>query len=587
MQQISPAGRLATPSPCRRHHHQRMAFRGPLSLLWLALSVGTGPVACFVVLPTSTPVAAASPLPKIVLGSQQGGRGAARSSSRSGSHRRLYAFTGRSEQERRALEQATDDEQAANASSAQQHDEDSSPTASTGNTAQHAVASTGIRNARALRVASALSQGKGFRAAATALRASATGLDVGVPTEATTTTRPKKILILMSDTGGGHRASSQALSAALENLYGDQIHTDIVDIWTEYGRFPFAEAVRTYKFLGKRPFLWKLSYDMARFPPTRRWAEVLANLTCHRSFRSCLEKYEPDLVVSMHPLCHHVPLRVLKRIREDTGKEIPFATVVTDLGSAHPTWFDPRGDLTYVPSDVLRERARARGIPHHKLMQFGLPVRDAFWEESSDKQAVQQRLGLQAGVRTALIVGGGDGVGKLHDIATKVADRLASDHHPGQVVVVCGTNNKTREALEAHSWPGEGSGVNVRVLGFVSNMDEWMSASDLLVTKAGPGTIAEACTRGLPVILSSFLPGQEAGNVPYVTDNHFGLYRKKPRDIAHEVSDLLGDREKLEAMGRNAMSMGRPHATLDIARSLVSTMLPGITEVEHPPSTSM
>lgn len=80
---------------------------------------------------------------------------------------------------------------------------------------------------------------------------------------------------------------------------------------------------------------------------------------------------------------------------------------------------------------------------------------------------------------------------------------------------------------------------------------------------------------------------QEAGNVPYVTDNHFGLYRKRPRDIAHEVSDLLGDKEKLEAMGRNAKSMGRPHATLDIARSLVSTMLPGTTEVDQPPSTSM
>lgn len=65
----------------------------------------------------------------------------------------------------------------------------------------------------------------------------------------------------------------------------------------------------------------------------------------------------------------------------------------------------------------------------------------------------------------------------------QVADRLASDHHPGQVVVVCGTNEKTRQALEGYSWPGEGSGVTVRVLGFVSNMDEWMSAADLLVTK--------------------------------------------------------------------------------------------------------
>lgn len=87
-----------------------------------------------------------------------------------------------------------------------------------------------------------------------------------------------------------------------------------------------------------------------------------------------------------------------------------------------------------------------------------------------------------------------------------------------------------------------------------------------------------------------FVPFQEAGNVPYVTDNNFGLYRKNPTEIAHEVSDLLADKEKLETMGKNARSMGRPHATLDIARSLVSTMLPGTTEVvgaSPPSSTSM
>lgn len=64
-----------------------------------------------------------------------------------------------------------------------------------------------------------------------------------------------------------------------------------------------------------------------------------------------------------------------------------------------------------------------------------------------------------------------------------MADRLAIDHHPGQVVVVCGTNQKTKDALDSHQWPGEGSGVKVKILGFVSNMDEWMAASDLLVTK--------------------------------------------------------------------------------------------------------
>eukprot|EP00752_Nemacystus_decipiens_P009602 g8579.t1 len=625
-----------------------MAFRGPLALLWLALSAA-GPAACFVVMPTSTGIAAATPTPKVVPGSRQGAHWALFSrNDGSGSHgsRRFLGLWRKVEHEQGAPREEERVDANRGGSGAQEQDAGSAPVA-------RRSFADGIRRARAMvagvglargketgsneavapnasapeeekdmvdnteedtsaaeRAAAAvrglppeveqaiiasicrakarermrvLYQSKRGRDSATELKASATGADVAPP-ETSVRDQPKKILIIMSDTGGGHRASSQALSAALTNIYGDQVHTDIVDIWTEYGRFPFAEAVRTYKFLGKHPILWKFSYDMARFPPTRRWAELLANLTCHRSFRECLDRYEPDLVVSTHPLCHHVPLRVLKRLRADSGKDIPFVTVVTDLGSAHPTWFDPRGDLTYVPSDVLRERAHARGIPKHKLVQFGLPVRDAFWEESVDKEAVQRKLGLNPGVRTALVVGGGDGVGKLHDIATKVADRLASDHHPGQVVVVCGTNDKIKEALEAHPWPGEGSGVNVRVLGFVSNMDEWMSAADLLVTKAGPGTIAEACTRGLPVILSSFLPGQEAGNVPYVTDNKFGLYRKKPKDIAHEVSDLLADREKLEAMGKNAKSMGRPHATLDIARSIVSTMLPGTAEINPPSS---
>lgn len=70
----------------------------------------------------------------------------------------------------------------------------------------------------------------------------------------------------------------------------------------------------------------------------------------------------------------------------------------------------------------------------------------------------------------------------LH-VFPQVADQLAADKHPGQVVIVCGTNRKTKAALEAYDWPGEGSGVAVHVLGFVSNMDEWMAAADLLVTK--------------------------------------------------------------------------------------------------------
>ncbi|CAN0201899.1 unnamed protein product, partial [Discosporangium mesarthrocarpum] len=166
-----------------------------------------------------------------------------------------------------------------------------------------------------------------------------------------------------------------------------------------------------------------------------------------------------------------------------TRRQVPFATVVTDLGSAHPTWFDPRGDLVFVPSDVLKKKALERGVGQEKLRQFGLPVRPAFWCARDGRRRMKGKID-----RTALIVGGGDGVGKIQDIATKVAERLSRDEREAQVVVVCGNNQRIRAALEGHHWPegqGEGGkgGVDVHVKGFVANMDEWMSASDLLVTK--------------------------------------------------------------------------------------------------------
>lgn len=256
----------------RRYHRQSMVFRGPLSLLWLGLSA-TGPGACFVVLPTSTRVAAASPLPKVVLGSRQGVHGVGHGrGDGSGSHgpRRLFGFARRFEQERggeedqrgggqgdtaatgvgsapaahyafatgirkaRALVAATGlsrgkggglREAAALKASApgEKEAEEDSSTAAVGSAPPATDRGIGasIRRAKALVAMTGLSRGKGSRGMATALKASATGADVAAPE--TSSSRPKKILIIMSDTGGGHRASSQALSAALENLYGDQV----------------------------------------------------------------------------------------------------------------------------------------------------------------------------------------------------------------------------------------------------------------------------------------------------------------------------------------------------------------------------
>lgn len=146
-----------------------------------------------------------------------------------------------------------------------------------------------------------------------------------------------------------------------------------------------------------------------------------------------------------------------------------------------------------------------------------------------------------------------------------------------QLVVVCGKNTKAKQRLESRKWKG---GVSVHVNGFVSNMPDLMAASDCIVTKAGPGTIAEAMCRGLPTLLSSYLPGQEAGNVPFVEENKFGAYAKQPKKIAATVTEWMADPEKLATLSSHALAASRPSATYDIARDIAELAFAPATACE-------
>jgi len=117
--------------------------------------------------------------------------------------------------------------------------------------------------------------------------------------------------------------------------------------------------------------------------------------------------------------------------------------------------------------------------------------------------------------------------------------------------------------------------VTVIGLGFVDNMAEYMVAADILVTKAGPGTISEAAAVSLPVLLTSFLPGQEEGNVDYVLENDFGAYvnDNDPSGVAEEVIRWLRNEDKYQELSRNARRKGAPNAARDIASAIGESTL--------------
>lgn len=346
------------------------------------------------------------------------------------------------------------------------------------------------------------------------------------------------IQILMSDTGGGHRASANALRDAFNILYPNQIECDIVDIYTDYGPFwPFNDYVNMYKLMAHHSWTWDLFYHFGETDFGLILNEFILNLFCFIPFTQCIERLQnstnkrADMIISVHPLTQDIPLNILGYLdsmyssRSWTARtKTPFVTVVTDLGSAHPTWFHRGVDRCYVPSDALHQKALDRGLSEQQIKQYGLPIRRGFWNEycdsdncivdiangdkiiSSQKEQLRMELQLQTDLPTVLIVGGGDGMGGIINLAKELGDRLgslsSSSSSSYQIVVVCGKNDIAKKELEEYQFPNN---VSVIIKGFVNNMDQYMKASDVLVTKAGPGTIAEASICGLPCMMFSFL----------------------------------------------------------------------------------
>ena len=372
-----------------------------------------------------------------------------------------------------------------------------------------------------------------------------------------------RILILMSDTGGGHRASAQALQAAFAVRYPGRFQVDIVDLWTDYTPWPINRMPRLYSpIVARALWFWKLLWLVFENERVHSAVLRLVYLLCRNELRKALQAYRPHLVISVHPLMQHIFFHLL----EEERAPIPFVTVVTDLASFHHGWFHARAERCFVASDVAAEAARHHGLHARRVRLLGLPVRPAFAGTLPDKEAARARLGLADTGFTVLLLGGGEGMGPVAATARAVAHRLATTGMAAQLVVICGRNERLRQSLQRSDWP-----IPVQVCGFVDNMQEWMAASDCVITKAGPGTIAEALICGLPILLSGFIPGQEEGNVSLVVENGAGAYCDSPDGIAAIINDWAGGNELVQ-MAARARKLGRPRAAYDIVDEIVELM---------------
>ncbi len=374
-----------------------------------------------------------------------------------------------------------------------------------------------------------------------------------------------RIMILMSDTGGGHRASAQALKAGFEHMYGRKYHIDIVDLWSHHTPWPYNEFPKSYSFMVKYPFIWRANFTLTQPRFVHVPLSTAMQAVCGPSISAAYDKYKPNLIISVHPLMQHVPVRVLRR-RIESGLQDPhtrFATVVTDLTTCHNTWFYDDVDRCFVATEESKQQALRLGMPEEKLRVYGLPIRPAFSHGLPPKATLKKRLGLDPKKPCIILMAGGEGMGPLEKTVNAVAKQIGAQ---AQLVVVCGRNAALVQRLRAKTYP---EGMRVNVQGFVTNMPDFMGASDVIITKAGPGTISEALICGLPMVLNAFVPCQEEGNIPYVTENNVGVFETRPAAVASVIKSWLEENgRQLKALSARAKALAKPGSLFDIVKEL-------------------
>jgi UDP-N-acetylglucosamine:LPS N-acetylglucosamine transferase len=198
-------------------------------------------------------------------------------------------------------------------------------------------------------------------------------------------------------------------------------------------------------------------------------------------------------------------------------------------------------------------------VTAERIHLLGLPVDLRFRPPApGEKEALRRRFGLAEDRFTILVAGGAEGSGRL----LQMVRALAWKPRDWQVIAVCGRNEKLRRRLNRLRF-----GTPTLVLGFVEYMADLMRAADLAVGKAGPGAIGEALATGVPLLATSYLPGQETENVTFINEAGIGRYAPRPDQLLEAIQDLLAEDRKLwRQMANSTARLARPYASLDIAR---------------------
>jgi len=345
-----------------------------------------------------------------------------------------------------------------------------------------------------------------------------------------------------SRVGGGHLSAARALAAELE--VSGRCTARLVDAYVECGRWPVTRFPTLYASLARQhPLLWSLLYSTTSRQLNPSW---IMGPFLRRGLRHRLRRERPDVVVSALPVVNGLLAGAAARV----GARLE--VVLTDWHSVHPFWQAHGVDHYTTPTESARADCIRFGAPPESIDVVGIPIRREF---AAPRPPTRRRDRF-----TILSMVGAEGSPRaLRNIAA-----LASSDLDGRLIVVCGRNDELRQQVERLS-----ARMPLRALGFVEDIATLMRSVDVLVTKAGGLTLAEAFCCGVPVVIHDVLAGQEAGNLEYVLAHGAVEYALTPAMLVRTIRELASDPARRARLVQRGSALARPDAARQIAANVL------------------
>jgi processive 1,2-diacylglycerol beta-glucosyltransferase len=360
-----------------------------------------------------------------------------------------------------------------------------------------------------------------------------------------------KILVIHASAGAGHMKAAEAIFNGLKkNASHEAVIVDALD----YTSPAFKDLYRnTYSTLiSKFPWLWGFVFgalDFKFIQPLERAFRRIYNKINAGKLEAFLKKEQFDYVIATH----FMPTEIVSALKGKGVIHAKLFTVVTDF-DVHHIWLGKNVDHYSVASSWTKEKMLELGIEEHKIHVTGIPTDEKF-SELRDIGALKKKLVLKENLFTILIATGSFGIGPIEEVI-KALEGF-------QTIVVCGHNKKLYERLTAQAYP------DAKIFGLVNNMYELMAVSDVMVTKPGGLSIAEALVSQLPLIFFNPIPGQEANNIKVLSHYNLGFHSNSIDDISREVKRLSAFKDDFMTALKRTKQLSCPNAVSDIIRLVI------------------